>query len=150
MGLAACGGGEQPAATPAPQAPSGGGEAVSLNISSKGDTPFFETEVLEAKAGSRISLTLANTAPAGSSVQFNWVLVKPGTVLRVVTDGQSEGSAETSYIKPNDPNVIAFTKLVGAGQSDTVTFDAPPPGEYPFVSTFPGYYNKMKGVLTIK
>lgn len=75
--------------------------------------------------------------------------MKPNAKLRVVSDGQAEGSPETSYAKLNDPNVIAHTRLVAAGESDTITFDAPL-GEYPFICTFPGYYNTMNGVLVVQ
>jgi len=149
LALSACGGGSTPAPTVAAPA-AGSGGAVSLSIGSKASTPFFDNEKLEAKAGSKITLTLKNNADPASNRQFNWVLVKPGTMLRVVSDGQSDGSADTSYVKPSDDNVIVHTKLVKPGESDTITFDAPPSGQYPFISTFPGYYNTMKGVLTIQ
>ncbi len=53
-------------------------------------------------------------------------------------------------MKPNDDRVIAYSKLLKAGESDTITFDAPPPGEYPYTCTNPGYYVRMRGVLMIK
>jgi azurin len=155
--MTACGGGSAapaannsssaPAAPAAPAAGSGGD--VSLSLGSKGATPFFDTELLEAKSGSKITLTFTNNADTNSGKRYNWVLVKPGMTLNVVSEGQSQGTPETSYVKPNDPNVITFTKLLDAGQSDTITFDAPAPGDYPYFSTFPGLYNTMKGVLRI-
>lgn len=147
--LAACGGDAGQPAQPTAPPPGSGGE-VSLSIASRGSTPFYDQERLEVKAGARVTLTFKNAADLGSNRLFNWVLVKPNRKLRVVTDGQSEGSPETSYVKPNDPNVIAYTRLVAAGESDTITFDAPPPGEYPYICTFPGYYNTMNGVLVVQ
>ncbi|MDW8352689.1 MAG: plastocyanin/azurin family copper-binding protein [Anaerolineae bacterium] len=147
--LAGCGGdGGQSAQPTAP--PAGSGGEVSLTLASKGSTPFYDRERLEVKAGARVTLTFKNEAEPGSNRLFNWVLVKPNTKFRVVSDGQSEGSPETSYVKPNDPNVIAHTRLVAPGESDTITFDAPPPGEYPYICTFPGYYNTMNGVLVVQ
>lgn len=146
--LVACGDSAQQAQPTAP--PAGAGGEVSLSLASKGSTPFYDQERLEVKAGARVTFTFKNAADPGSNRMFNWVLVKPNTQLRVVSDGQSEGSPETSYVKPNDPNVIAYTRLVAAGESDTITFDAPPPGEYPFICTFPGYYNTMNGVLVVR
>ena len=146
--LAGCGGSggsaAPAAATSNPNAPE-----VKLSISTKGSTAYFDNEKLEAPAGSRVSLTLKSAADAGSKQPFNWVLVKPGKMLAVVSAGQSEG-ANTDYVKANDENVIAATKLVQPGQSETVTFDAPAPGDYPFICTFPGLYTTMKGTLTIR
>jgi azurin len=155
--LAACGGGSsapaQPAAsgaTTAANAPAAGsGGEVKLEIGSAGSDSKFDKETLEAPAGSKITLTFKNNASADTNKLFNWVLVQPGKQLLVVNDGLMEGEAN-NYVKANDPNVIAMTKLVKPGESETITFDAPPPGQYPYVSTFPGFYTRMRGVLTIK
>ena len=147
--LAACGGGSSSSAPAgaanAPAAGSGG--AVALEISSVGEESKYDKEKLEAAAGSKITLKFNNKS-TGSKL-FNWVLTQPGKFLLVVNDGATEGEA-SGYLKPNDPNTIAHTKLLKAGESDTITFDAPPPGEYPYVCTTPGYYAIMKGALVIK
>ena len=35
------------------------------------------------------------------------------------------------------------------GGAEEVTFDAPPPGQYPYICTDPGHYLVMKGTLTV-
>ena len=47
----------------------------------------------------------------------------------------------------NLPGVFAATKLLKPGESDTITFTAPPAGTYPFICTYPGHYPKMQGKL---
>lgn len=152
--LAACGGSApaQPAAggqTSAAAPAAGSGGEVTLEIGSDGSDSKFDKEILEAPAGSKITLVFKNNATADSQKLFNWVLVQPGKQLLVVNDGLMEGEAN-GYIKPGDTNVIVATKLLKPGESETITFDAPPPGEYPYVSTFPGFYTRMKGVLNVK
>lgn len=146
----ACGGTVTSGTPTAPAPAAGSGGDVALLIGSKGATPYFENEALVAAAGSKITLTLKNNADAGSGKKYNWALVKPNTALKVVTIGQSEGDETTAYIKTGDENVIAYTRLAGPGETVTVSFDAPPPGVYPFICTFPGLYTTMKGTLTIK
>jgi azurin len=138
--LAACGGGE----TPAP-APAAGGEAK-LEISAKGEELLFDKDKLTAPAGSKITLTFKNPSTA---LSHNWVLVKPGTEDRVAADGLAAGEAK-GYLKDNDPDVLVKTKLVKPGESDTITFDAPAKGSYPYICTFPGHYVLMKGTLVIE
>ena len=46
--------------------------------------------------------------------------------------------------------IIAFTKLLGGGDSDTITFTLTEPGEYPFICTTPGHFSVMQGVITVK
>ena len=141
--LAACGGGEP---TQAPPANGGAGQEVQLEIGSKGEELLYDKDTLSAPAGSKISLTLKNNSTA---LLHNWVLIKPGTNDQVANDGLAAGEAK-GYLKENDPNVIAHTKMVPAGQTDTITFDAPAAGAYPYICTFPGHHVLMKGTLTIQ
>jgi azurin len=66
-----------------------------------------------------------------------------------VGDGVGAGFAN-NHIKAGDARVIAHTKIVGGGQSDTITFatSALKKGEaYSYFCTFPGHSSMMKGVL---
>ena len=148
--LVACGSGEStssgpPTATP-PAAGSGG--AVTLQIESIPAGSRFSTEKLEAPAGSKITLTFKN-ATTEVAKAYNWVLLKPNSQMRVVNNALEAGES-AGFLKEGDPEVIAHTKLIKGGESDTISFDAPPPGAYPYLSTTPGVHAVMKGVLTIK
>ena len=140
VALSACGG---ESATPTPLANTD--KAIQFELSSGDDVKFSESK-LEVEAGSNVSLTFVNKS---TDKLFNWVLAQPGRMLRVVSDGQQAGES-SGYVKANDENIIAHTKLLKAGESDTITFSAPPPGEYQFFSTFPGYYTRLNGTLTVK
>ena len=61
-------------------------------------------------------------------------------------------AASTDYVPKDFKGVLANTKLLGPGESDTVTFNAPfIPGDYPFFCSFPGHYSQgTKGFMTIK
>jgi len=141
LALAACGGGETPAPAPAASA----GEAK-LEISAKGEELLFDKDKLAAPAGSKITLIFKNPSTV---LSHNWVLVKPGTEDRVAADGLAAGEAK-GYLKDNDPDVLATTKLVKPGETDTITFDAPAKGSYPYICTFPGHHVLMKGTLVIE
>ena len=134
--LVACGGSS---ATPTERT------SVALSIESKGEELKYAVDKLEAPANSKITLTLKNTSTAN---KHNWVLTKPGQADAVATEGIAAGEA-VGYLKEG-PNIIAYTKLSAAGTSESVTFDSPAPGDYPFICTFPGHNFLMKGILTIK
>ena len=145
--LAACGG----SSTPAPAAPVAGG-AVSFeeNSSASAGEFKFSNTALEAPAGSKITLKFNNKTDPGAAVNHNWVLVKSGNEDAVVNAGTAAGDA-AGWLKAGDPNVIAHTKLVKGGESDTITFDAPAAGTYTYLCSFPGHYaGGMKGTLTVK
>jgi azurin len=117
---------------------------TTLEIGSVGDTMAFDKTTLEVKAGSKVTLTLKNNATS-PAMKHNWSLVKPGTADTVGVAGIQAGEAK-AYI-PDSPDVLAHTSLTNPGETATVTFTAPPAGEYPYICTFPGHYALMKGVL---
>jgi azurin len=47
--------------------------------------------------------------------------------------------------------VLVATRLLNAGETTTLTFDAPTEaGDYPFVCTFPGHYVTMQGTMRVR
>jgi azurin len=118
-------------------------KTVSLRIGTKGDEMAFNKATLSAPAGASVRLTFKN---GSKTLQHNFVLVKPGSVASA---GLSAG-VEKSYVAES-PNVLAHTKLLSTGQSETLTFTAPSEsGSYPYICTFPGHATTMKGVFKVK
>ena len=141
--------------TPTPEgSPSGSGDATTVKLAietAAGAEEFrYVQAALEAPAGSRIKLELSNMTNPDDEVGHNWVLVKPGQEESVLASGIAAGD-DRDWLDENDPGIIAATRLIEGGQRDTVTFDAPPPGTYTFLCTFPEHYaGGMKGTLTVQ
>ena len=138
-----------PESNPAQSAAS---SSVLLEIgTATGATEFkYDKEALEAPAGSKITLKFSNNTELKDEVGHNWVLVKPGQEESVLANANAAGD-ENDWLKADDPGIIAHTALIEGEQSDTITFDAPAPGTYTYLSTFPKQYEGgMKGTLTIK
>lgn len=113
-----------------------------------GDSMAFDKTSFEAAPGSTVTLTLKHTGTS-PAMQHNVIVTKPGTDAEVSTAGMAAGP-DKNYV-PENPNIIASTKLVKPGESVTVTFKAPDqPGEYPYLCSFPGHYPLMKGVMSVK
>jgi len=88
---------------------------------------------------------------AKAAMGHNWVLTKQADMQPVATDGMTAGLAN-DYVKAGDARVIAHTKLIGGGESDSVTFDTSKlaAGEnYAFFCSFPGHWAIMKGALKL-
>jgi azurin/ABC-type transport system involved in cytochrome c biogenesis permease component len=125
---------------------------VSLEIDTATGADEFKyvQETLEAPAGSTITLTFNNRTDAKDEVGHNWVLVEPGQEESVLANAIAAGDGK-DWLDVNDPGIIAHTKLIEGEKNDTITFDAPAPGTYTYLSTFPEQYaGGMKGTLTIK
>jgi azurin len=145
-----------PASTGSPAGPSAAASTprgtVQLTVDTAtgaGDFHYAQTE-LEAPAGSEIKLRLNNLTDAADEVGHNWVLVVPGQEASVLANGIAAGD-DRDWLDTNDPGIIAASRLIEGGERDDVTFDAPAPGVYTFLCTFPKHFDGgMKGTLTIK
>jgi azurin len=116
------------------------------------DLMRYDLVSIEAAAGQKVTVTLTNsgTLPK-AAMAHNFVLLKAGTdVTGFATAGMTH--AENGYIAPEMADkVIAATKMLGPGESDTVTFTAPAAGTYDYICTFPGHaLAGMRGTLTVK
>ena len=76
------------------------------------------------------------------------MLLQPGTADAFMEAVLEAGEAN-GWMPPNDPRVIAATPQIGPGESVTIEFTAPSPGDYPFVCTFAGHGDVMRGVLHV-
>ena len=136
--LAACGGGGG----------GGGGAAApsAVNVSTAGESLAFAPAQLSANAGD-VKVTFKN----GSGAQkHNWVLVKGGDAEAAKVDEEGVAAGEAAGYIPNNPAIIAKTKLVEGNGTDSITFKADA-GTYTYLCTFPGHYAAgMKGTLTVK
>ena len=121
-----------------------------LDITGNDQMQYDKKELTVAQDCTSVSVTLKHigTLPA-ASMGHNWTLVKTSDATAVGNDGLAAG-LPANYIKAGDARVIAHTKVVGGGQSDTVTFPTSKlkAGEsYTYICTFPGHAALMKGTL---
>ncbi|MGZ3846840.1 MAG: plastocyanin/azurin family copper-binding protein [Flavisolibacter sp.] len=105
----------------------------------------FSTIELHVKANEPVKLTLKNigTTPK-ESMGHNFILLKDGTDLAGFA---AQAVSAPDHIPANNPAIIAHTKLLGPGESDTIEFTVPA-GTYTYICSFPGHYMTMTGVLT--
>jgi len=121
-----------------------------IEITGSDQMQYDKKELAVAADCTQVELTLHHSGklPA-QAMGHNWVLAKSADMGGVVSDGISAPFAD-DHIKKGDARVIAHTKIVGGGQSASVTFptSALKAGEaYSFFCTFPGHSALMKGVL---
>lgn len=113
------------------------------------DKMKYDKTILNAKAGQKITLTLKHGGKMSKSIMgHNFVLLKKGVVLSKFAQ-QAIAAKNNDYIPENTNDVIAYTKMLGGGESDTITFEAPAKGVYVYVCSFPGHFALMKGVLRV-
>jgi azurin len=129
---------------------------VSANeiVVSGNDTMQFDVKTFEVKAGEPVTLTLKNTGKLPKiAMGHNLVVLKKG--ISAIAFGQKAMGAGANATNPLPDSVkedvLASTKLLGPGESDTVKFTAPSEaGSYEYVCTFPGHFAMMRGTMTVK
>nr|ART38411.1 G463 [uncultured bacterium] len=81
----------------------------------------------------------------------NVVVAKSSDMAGVNADGVKAGLA-ADYVKPGDNRVIAHSKVIGGGESTSISIPVAKlsEGPYSFFCSFPGHSALMKGTLTVK
>ena len=121
-------------------------EAVIILNSS--DLMKFDQNELRVFEGQKITLTLNHTGKMSKEIMgHNFVLLKKETNLNDFAQ-RAMLARDNEYI-PDGNETIAYTKMIGGGESDTITFTAPEKGSYTYICTFPGHYGLMRGVLIV-
>lgn len=116
---------------------------------SSNDMMAYDKTELRVKAGKKVTLTLRHTGKmAKIAMGHNFVLLKQGTDIAAFAT-KAVQAREADYIPESDA-IIANTKLIGGGESTTITFDAPAPGTYDYICSFPGHYGVMKGKFIVE
>ncbi|MEM6709745.1 MAG: azurin [Pseudomonadota bacterium] len=114
-----------------------------------GDTIKFNVSTIEAPASCEsVTINLTHTGNMAANLMgHNWVLTEDANVQPVATAGMAAG-VDGSYLPAGDARVLAATKLIGGGESASVTFS---PGDldasksYTFFCSFPGHWAVMRG-----
>ena len=110
----------------------------------------FNIDKFKVKANEPIELILINK----TDMPHNLVITKPGNYKEVGAasiDMLSDPKAADKHYVPDLDSVITSTYVVQPKGSHTLYFVAPSnTGDYPFLCTFPGHWQLMKGVMQVE
>ena len=117
-------------------------------ILNSNDQMKFDKKIIRVNSNQKVTLTLNHNGrfPA-ISMGHNFVLIKKDVDVNEY-GLRAAGARDSDYI-PEGNNEIAYTKMLGGGESDTITFEAPEPGKYVFICSFPGHYQLMMGEFIV-
>jgi azurin len=123
-------------------------DACKLEIAGNDQMQYDKKELDVPATCKQVTLTLKHTGqlPA-AAMGHDWVLVNTPDLTAVANAGMGAGLA-SNYVAAGDKRVLAATKVVGGGQSDTITFSTASlkaGGDYSFLCTFPGHNALMRG-----
>ncbi len=116
------------------------------------DQMTFSKKSIEVTVGDKVALTLKNVGKIPlKKMAHNLVILKPGTPIPMFA---AKCADEKSGYLPADAEtkkfIVAHSKRLGGGESDTIHFIPKEPGAYPFICSTPGHFSIMQGVITVK
>ena len=110
----------------------------------------FDKKELTATAGEALAIRLSNK----DAMPHNLVVVRPGAMAKIGELSMkmlTDPTAGDKHYVPDEPEVLAFTHVIGPDSTHTVHFRLPDePGDYPFLCTFPGHWMTMNGIIKVK
>tara|TARA_B100001029_G_C15043601_1_gene445461 strand:+ start:950 stop:1462 length:513 start_codon:yes stop_codon:yes gene_type:complete len=112
------------------------------------DNMIYDKNKIEVSSGKKIVLTLNHKGKISKEFMgHNFVLLKKG--INVDEFAKKAVLAKSNDYIPSSDDTIAFTKMIGGGESTTISFSAPEAGVYNYICTFPGHYMIMRGELIV-
>ena len=124
-----------------------------ITVDSTDQMSFNTKEITIDKSCKTFTVNLEHSGSLPKNVMgHNWVLTSAADMQPVASDGMGAG-IDKNYLKEGDARVIAHTKIIGAGEKDSVSFDVSKlkaGTDYAFFCSFPGHISMMKGTVVVK
>ncbi|UGB45044.1 azurin [Frateuria edaphi] len=132
-------------------APTWAASNCSTTIQGNDAMQFDQKSIVVPNTCKQFTVTLKHVGKLPKAAMgHNFVVSATADEPGIVADGAKAG-IDNNYLKPGDSRVIAHTKIIGGGESDSTSFkvDALKPGQdYEFFCSFPGHAALMKGTIS--
>lgn len=124
----------------------------SVNVTLTGnDMMKYDKSEIRVKAGQEVTLTMSHIGKLDKKVMgHNFVLLKPGVDITPFSISASDAGEAADWIPNDGADVIVHTKMLGGGESASITFPAPAAGIYDFICSFPGHSAMMRGKFIVE
>lgn len=124
-----------------------------IDVGVNDNLAFAPTTITISKSSCKnVTVNLKHSGKiAKNAMGHNWVLAKKSDAQSLAQAGWSAG-LDNNYLPPNDARALAFTKIIGGGESTSITFDTATleaGGDYTFFCSFVGHYFSMNGVFNV-
>jgi azurin len=121
-----------------------------LEISGNDQMQYDKHMLAVAGGCTEVTLTLHHSGKLPKEAMgHNWVLVNGPDLDAVANSGMGAG-LQNNYVAAADKRVLAHTKVVGGGETTSVTFPTSglkAGGDYKYLCTFPGHHATMRGTF---
>lgn len=110
----------------------------------------FNIKEIKVKAGQKVKLTLKHIGKLDKNVMGHNVVILKKDVDLAKFAAKAAAERDNGYIPKDSQDIIAYTKLIGGGETIVIEFSAPEAGTYEFLCSFPGHYAMMRGTFIVE
>lgn len=117
------------------------------------DRMKFSLEAFSVPAGSPVKLEFNNVGKMPKAAMGHNVVFLNANVDENAFVAASAAARDNEYLPADMMDaILAYTKMLGPGESDTIEFTAPSePGEYVYLCSFPAHmFAGMRGIMTVE
>lgn len=127
-------------------------DSNTVTLSLTGDDMMqYNKKEFKVKSGQEVTLNFRHVGKMDKKVMgHNFVLLKPGVEINTFALKAAEAGEADDWIPENGNDVIVHTKMLGGGESTSITFTAPESGTYDFICSFPGHSALMRGKFIVE
>ncbi|MDG9881326.1 azurin [Pseudomonas sp. GD04058] len=124
-----------------------------VTVDSTDQMSYNTKEITIDKSCKQFTVELTHSGNLPKNVMgHNLVISKTADAQAIATASMGKG-LDGGYLDESDARIVAHTKLIGAGETSSVTFDVSKleaGQDYQFFCTFPGHISMMKGAVVLK
>jgi len=124
-----------------------------IDLDSSDQMRFDKSAITVTSSCKEITVRLRHSGKLPvNAMGHNVVITQTDVYQAVAQDGVKAGLAN-HYVPANDKRVIAFTKLIGGGETTSIKFPGTrltAGGDYTFFCSFPGHWTLMVGKLKVE
>jgi azurin len=113
---------------------------------------FDKNSITVSASCKEITINLRHSGKLPAQAMGHNVAISPTAQYAAAAQDGMKAGLPNDYITAGDARVIAYTKIIGGGETTSKTFpgSALTPGEaYTFYCSFPGHWAIMKGELVV-
>lgn len=126
------------------------GKTCEVNVEGS-DAMAFNTKTIATAGCKEIKLTLKHSGKLPKAAMGHNIVITTEADMKKTIEAATKAGPAKDY-SPGTAGVIVATKLLGGGESDTVTFPTSKlkkGTKYKFFCTFPGHSALMQGDVTL-
>ena len=121
-------------------------EPLKITINTVKDRMMYDLNEFQVETGRLVSIKFINKDFA----PHNLLIVKSGKANEVsnlavalTNDGPNKDW------RPDSSLILWGSKMINQNEEEIITFNAPVPGSYPYICTFPGHSQMMRGIMKV-